>query len=300
MADTGAVISLIILVNKIWELFMRYILTVLLVVFGTQASADEDLQTCVFDASMKVEIARNDGDVLKASKALIKKRYLDWVEIFEQAADDIVDEHNQFVNPEYSVNAKFFPKEKSISNPKEAIDILKRRYAHLVGLIIFEERDPLEFLYYGADRAALTRTLWKNDLDVTLYQCFLDRVQLKYDPFNETDTKAIEQKLVVNFKQTKYGKLLFEQTLPCISLSRSRNSRVALKIGASFEKNGKVNLSSIQLLDSVGGNSNSVKVAFQQIRKAIMSCENDGFGFPTDDHASWAYVVTVFDFDMDR
>ena len=277
---------------------MRNILAAMLVAFGTQALADEDLQNCVFDASMKVEIANNDGDVLKASKALIKKRYLDWVEIFEQAADELVDEHNQFVNPEYRLNAKFFPKEKSISDPKEAVDVLKRRYAHLMGLIMFEETDPLELGYYGADRYALTRTLWKNDLDTTLYQCFLDRVQLNYDPFNETNTKAIEQKLVVNFRQTKYGKQLFEQTLPCISLSNRQDRKVALKIGASFEKNGKINLSSIQLVDSVGGNSNSVKVAFQQIRRAIMRCENDGFGFPTEDHASWAYVVAVFNFDM--
>ena len=89
----------------------------------------------------------------------------------------------------------FSPHFQIILQPNGALDVLKRRYAHLVGLIIFEEKDPLEFLYFGADRWNLTKTLWNDNLDVMLYQCFLTRIGSNYDPFNETDTKVIEQEV---------------------------------------------------------------------------------------------------------
>lgn len=272
---------------------MRNLFIAIFIVLGTHALADDELENCIIDASMEVEVAKNDGDVLKASKSFIKKGYLDWLTIFEQAVADIVKDHNDFVNPQYDTNSAHFPKENSITSPKDALDVLKRRYAHLVGLIIFEERDPLEFSYFGADRWKLTKTLWNSDLDVQLYQCFLASIGSNYDPFNETDTKVIEQELANKFNQTKYGKLLLDQTDECLPSSINEYENVAIKIGASFLKDGKVDPTSIKLIDHVGANTNRINALYIVLRRAMLLCGTGGFDFPEHDYLSWRYVTVV-------
>ena len=272
---------------------MRKLFIAIFILLGTHALADDELENCIIDASMEVEVAKNAGDVLKASKSFIKNGYLDWLIIFEKAVADIVKDHNNFVNPQYDTNSAHFPEEASITSPKDALDVLKRRYAHLVGLIIFEERDPLEFLYFGADRWKLTKTLWNSDLDVKLYQCFLARIGSNYDPFNETDTKIIEQELANKFKQTKYGKLLLEQTDECLPSSVNEYENVAIKIGASFSKDGRLDPTSIKLIDRVGANTNTINALYMVLRRSMLLCGKGGFDFPEHDYLSWRYVTVV-------
>lgn len=273
---------------------MRKLFIAIFIVLGTHALADDELENCIIDASMEVEVAKNDGDVLKASKSFIKNGYLDWLTIFEQFVADIVKDHNNFVNPQYDTNAAHFPKETSITNPKDALDVLKRRYAHLVGLIIFEERDPLEFSFFGVvDRWKLTKTLWNSDLDVKLYQCFLTRIGSNYDPFNKADTKITEQELANNFKQTKYGKLLLEQTDECLPSSINEYENVAIKIGASFSEDGRLDPNSVELIDLVGANMDSINALFIILRRSMLRCEKDGFDFPEHDYLSWRYITVV-------
>ena len=272
---------------------MRKLLIAIFIVLGTHALADDELENCIIDASMEVEVAKNEGDVLKASKSFIKNGYLDWLTIFEKAVADIVKDHNDFVNPQYDTNSAHFPRENSITNPKDALDVLKRRYAHLIGLIIFEERDPLEFSYFGADRWKLTKTLWNSDLDVQLYQCFLARIGSNYDPFNETDTKAVEQELANKFIQTKYGKLLLDQTDECLPTSIDDYENVAVKISASFSKDGKVDPTSIKLIDHVGANTNRINALYIVLRRTMLLCGTGGFNFPEHDYLSWRYITVV-------
>ena len=274
---------------------MRIFLTALFMTLTTHAFATDDLQGCIFDASMEVEIAKNDGDILKASKALIKGGYLNWLTVFEQANRSIIKDHNAAVNPELNPSYKFFPNEPVISDPRDALDVIKRRYAHLIGLTIFEGTDPRRFNFFSDDYAALNKTVQNEGLDVALYQCFLAGINSDYDPFNQTNTQTIELIKSVNFNQTKYGDLIFKQANQCWDRGSRRGEKVALKLGISLRKDGKIRHETVTLIDSVGGNSNDANFAFQHARRALMRCEKAGFGFPIEDYSSWQYVVTIFD-----
>ena len=132
-------------------------------------------------------------------------------------------------------------------------------------------------------------------MDVNLYQCFLDGINSDYDPFNQKDAQTINLIKSVKLKQTKYGDLIFQQASPCWIRDSRAGEKVALKLGISFRKEGKIRHESVTLIDSVGGNSNEANFAFQHARRALMRCEKAGFGFPSDDYSSWKYVVTIFD-----
>ena len=55
------------------------------------------LEECILDASMSYELEQNDGDLLKASKAIILKEYLGWVKIYKMIEADMIYDQNNFI-----------------------------------------------------------------------------------------------------------------------------------------------------------------------------------------------------------
>ena len=129
------------------------------------------LESCIFDAAMSYELKQNDDDLLKASKAIIIKEYLGWVKIYELIEADMIYDHNSVINGEgtYLLKELYMPKEKGITRARDAFNVLKRRYAHYLSLMLVGV-DVDYRLNFDIDR---TKPISKS-----IYACFLNEMQL--------------------------------------------------------------------------------------------------------------------------
>ena len=129
------------------------------------------LESCIFDAAMSYELKQNDDDLLKASKAIIIKEYLGWVKIYELIEADMIYDHNWVINGEgtYLLKELYMPKEKGITRARDAFNVLKRRYAHYLSLMLVGV-DVDYRLNFDIDR---TKPISKS-----IYACFLNEMQL--------------------------------------------------------------------------------------------------------------------------
>jgi len=129
------------------------------------------LESCIFDAAMSYELKQNDDDLLKASKAIIIKEYLGWVKIYELIEADMIYDHNSVINGEgtYLLKELYMPKEKGITRARDAFNVLKRRYAHYLSLMLAGV-DVDYRLNFDIDR---TKPISKS-----IYACFLNEMQL--------------------------------------------------------------------------------------------------------------------------
>jgi len=129
------------------------------------------LESCIFDAAMSYELKQNDDDLLKASKAITIKEYLGWVKIYELIEADMIYDHNWVINGEgtYLLKELYMPKEKGITRAKDAFNVLKRRYAHYLSLMLVGV-DVDYRLNFDIDR---TKPISKS-----IYACFLNEMQL--------------------------------------------------------------------------------------------------------------------------
>ena len=129
------------------------------------------LESCIFDAAMSHELQQNDDDLLKASKAITIKEYLGWVKIYELIEADMIYDHNWVINGEgtYLLKELYMPKEKGITRAKDAFNVLKRRYAHYLSLMLVGV-DVDYRLNFDIDR---TKPISKS-----IYACFLNEMQL--------------------------------------------------------------------------------------------------------------------------
>jgi hypothetical protein len=108
---------------------------------------------------------------LKASKAITIKEYLGWVKIYELIEADMIYDHNSVINGEgtYLLKKLYMPKEKGITRAKDAFNVLKRRYAHYLSLMLAGV-DVDYRLNFDIDR---TKPISKS-----IYACFLNEMQL--------------------------------------------------------------------------------------------------------------------------
>ena len=70
---------------------------------------------------------------------------------------------------------------------------------------------------------------------------------------------------------------------------------VKLTVLMSLDRNGRVNSSSIQIVEISGGDDAAQKVAFRRAKIAIMSCGKNGYKLPPDKYARWREIEVVFD-----
>ena len=70
---------------------------------------------------------------------------------------------------------------------------------------------------------------------------------------------------------------------------------VKLTISMSLDRNGRVNASSIQIVEISGGDDDAQKVAFRRAKIAIISCGKNGYKLPPDKYARWREIEVVFD-----
>ena len=70
---------------------------------------------------------------------------------------------------------------------------------------------------------------------------------------------------------------------------------VKLTISMSLDRNGRVNASSIQIVEISGGDDDAQKVAFRRAKIAIISCGKNGYKLPPDKYARWQEIEVVFD-----
>jgi hypothetical protein len=70
---------------------------------------------------------------------------------------------------------------------------------------------------------------------------------------------------------------------------------VKLTVLMSLDRNGRVNSSSIQIVEISGGDDDAQKVAFRRAKIAIISCGKNGYKLPPDKYARWREVEVVFD-----
>ena len=140
-------------------------------VLDEQINDISGLESCIFDAAMSHELQQNDDDLLKASKAITIKEYLGWVKIYELIEADMIYDHNWVINGEgtYLLKELYMPKEKGITRAKDAFNVLKRRYAHYLSLMLAGV-DVDYRLNFDIDR---TKPISKS-----IYACFLNEMQL--------------------------------------------------------------------------------------------------------------------------
>ena len=140
-------------------------------VLDEQINDISGLESCIFDAAMSHELQQNDDDLLKASKAITIKEYLGWVKIYELIEADMIYDHNWVINGEgtYLLKELYMPKEKGITRAKDAFNVLKRRYAHYLSLMLVGV-DVDYRLNFDIDR---TKPISKS-----IYACFLNEMQL--------------------------------------------------------------------------------------------------------------------------
>lgn len=140
-------------------------------VLDEQINDISGLESCIFDAAMSHELQQNDDDLLKASKAITIKEYLGWVKIYELIEADMIYDHNWVINGEgtYLLKELYMPKEKGITRAKDAFNVLKRRYAHYLSLMLAGV-DVDYRLNFDIDR---TKPISKS-----IYSCFLNEMQL--------------------------------------------------------------------------------------------------------------------------
>ena len=140
-------------------------------VLDEQINDISGLESCIFDAAMSHELQQNDDDLLKASKAITIKEYLGWVKIYELIEADMIYDHNSVINGEgtYLLKKLYMPKEKGITRAKDAFNVLKRRYAHYLSLMLACV-DVDYMLNFDIDR---TKPISKS-----IYACFLNEMQL--------------------------------------------------------------------------------------------------------------------------
>ena len=70
---------------------------------------------------------------------------------------------------------------------------------------------------------------------------------------------------------------------------------VKLTVLISLDRNGRVNSSSIQIVEVSGGDDNAQKVAFRRAKIAIISCGKNGYKLPPDKYERWREIEVVFD-----
>ena len=70
---------------------------------------------------------------------------------------------------------------------------------------------------------------------------------------------------------------------------------VKLTVLMSLDRNGRVNVSSIQIVEISGGDDDAQKVAFRRAKIAIISCGKNGYKLPPDKYARWREIEVVFD-----
>ena len=140
-------------------------------VLDEQINDISGLESCIFDAAMSHELKQNGDDLLKASKAITIKEYLGWVKIYELVEADMIYDHNWVINGEgtYLLKELYMPKEKGITRAKDAFNVLKRRYAHYLSLMLAGV-DVDYRLNFDIDR---TKPISKS-----IYACFLNEMQL--------------------------------------------------------------------------------------------------------------------------
>ena len=140
-------------------------------VLDEQINDISGLESCIFDAAMSHELQQNDDYLLKASKAITIKEYLGWVKIYELIEADMIYDHNWVINGEgtYLLKELYMPKEKGITRAKDAFNVLKRRYAHYLSLMLAGV-DVDYRLNFDID---ITKPISKS-----IYACFLNEMQL--------------------------------------------------------------------------------------------------------------------------
>ena len=70
---------------------------------------------------------------------------------------------------------------------------------------------------------------------------------------------------------------------------------VKLTVLMSLDRNGRVNSSSIQVVEISGGDDDAQKVAFRRAKIAIISCGKNGYKLPPDKYERWREIEVVFD-----
>ncbi|MEY8830334.1 energy transducer TonB [Sedimentitalea sp. XS_ASV28] len=73
-----------------------------------------------------------------------------------------------------------------------------------------------------------------------------------------------------------------------------RSAQVVVTVGMSLDQSGKVVGNSIRLIDSQGGNDQSVQTAYQAARRAILRCQKDGYDLPAEKYAQWREIEMTF------
>lgn len=75
----------------------------------------------------------------------------------------------------------------------------------------------------------------------------------------------------------------------------SRYSRVSVTVDLELTPDGKVVPSSMKLTSFEGGTEADARVAFQNVRRAILRCQKDGYDLPKDKYEQWRYVSVTAD-----
>lgn len=75
----------------------------------------------------------------------------------------------------------------------------------------------------------------------------------------------------------------------------SRAANVAVTISMSLLPDGKVEASSLHMVDYEGGNQSDANVAFQAGRRAILRCQKDGYDLPKATYDDWRHMTIKFD-----
>ena len=70
---------------------------------------------------------------------------------------------------------------------------------------------------------------------------------------------------------------------------------VKLTVLMSLDRNGRVNSSSIQVVEISGGDDDAQKVAFRRAKIAIISCGKNGYKLPPNKYELWREIEVVFD-----
>ena len=70
---------------------------------------------------------------------------------------------------------------------------------------------------------------------------------------------------------------------------------VQLTVFMSLDRNGRVNPTSIQVVEISGGDEDAQKVAFRRAKIAIISCGKNGYKLPPNKYELWREIEVVFD-----
>lgn len=74
----------------------------------------------------------------------------------------------------------------------------------------------------------------------------------------------------------------------------SRASEVTVIVRMSMEPNGTVVASSLELVNSEGGDASAVETAYQAVRRAILRCQHGGYDLPRDKYDQWQTIEMKF------